>query len=109
MGTSRLEGRRGVKQWMHEIAFQAEGTGHNVPGHIPDLAGASGWAAEEECGQSGWEPGRVRLLATGRSLACMLISEGFEQRRGMKGLPCHKTTPVSGFRKRRLGAKVPLR
>lgn len=27
----------------------------------------------------------------------------------MKGLPCHKTTPVSGFRKCRLGAKVPLR
>lgn len=45
-------------------------------------------------------------LATGRSLACMVISEGFEQRRGMKGLPCHKTTPVSGFRKCRLGGKV---
>ena len=26
MGTSRLEGRRGVKQWMQETAFQAEGT-----------------------------------------------------------------------------------
>ena len=48
-------------------------------------------------------------LATGRSLACMLISEGFEQRRGMKGLPCHKTTPVSGSENVGWGAKLPLR
>ena len=40
-------------------------------------------AVEEGRGESGWEQGHVRPLAIGRSLACMLISEGFEQRRGM--------------------------
>lgn len=108
VGTLSLKGSSGVKWWDAWNSIPGCGNRrHQVPWRIPDPAGASGCAAEEGMWTKWLGVRPLRLLATGRSLACMLMSEGFG--RAWRDFHAAKLLQCPGFRKCRLGGKVPLK